>query len=226
MNVVEFYNQVPVLLVLPPFPHHHFCHLLRHQNFNCSKVGPIIQSVELSCGPPRFDIECTLTWDCVGCVLSQRITCIPSIRMSLFLLPSPFLAVSSLYCSSQTGSLHLWISKPCFLCCFFLTLYLWTFQNCRLLGAEYFWWYVRKILSSVHKALFALAGRRAKLLFPRRKQTVIWVAVSEKLVWTKWWLCETLAKGRSGALTVERSILTWTKKKKTPGLVALLFHLH
>ena len=41
-------------------------------------------------------------------------------------------------------------------------------------------------------------------------------------VWTKWWLCEALARGRSGALTVQRSILTWIHKQHQ-ALSAFLF---
>lgn len=48
----------------------------------------------------------------------------------------------------------------------FITLY---FNISQLLILEYFWWYVRNILSSVHMALFILARRRAKLS-PLQKQ--------------------------------------------------------
>lgn len=70
-----------------------------------------------------------------------------------------------------------WKSQPCEVFDFevsttgcvyiFFTLYLWTFQSCWFVGGEYFWWYVRYVLSSVHMALFALAGSRAKLFPPR-----------------------------------------------------------
>lgn len=82
-------------------------------------------------------------------------------------------------------------------------------------------------------ALFisALAVCRAKLFFPpRHTQMVICVADRKKKrlvwkVWTKWWLCETLAKGRSGAPTVQRLILTWIINNTRPCQPSILIYV-
>lgn len=110
MNVVEIHNQVPMLLICPPFPPTTGFPPLHHQNSKCSIGGPIIPKLRIplfwSCGPVRIDIECTLTLDCVGCLIFRE-NRLHSIHSNVIFshhisCPPHFLAICS-YCSSHIG---------------------------------------------------------------------------------------------------------------------------
>lgn len=125
-----------VISFAPFSHHHHFIIFCITKILIVAKGAFIIQNGNLSCGPLRIDIECTLTWDCVGCVLSQKIACIPSIRMSCFHTVSFALPVFSRFVHTVAPSLGLPKLGVCISGfqkkIFFFTLYLWTFQSCRI----------------------------------------------------------------------------------------------
>lgn len=95
-----------------------------------------------SCGPVRIDIECTLTWDCVGCVLlrENRLHSIHSNVMfsHRFLLPCPFFLKPFVHTVAPTfGDRHHCLYLESGVCNSgfqnlfpIITLYLWTFQSC------------------------------------------------------------------------------------------------
>lgn len=165
-----------------PFSFHHFVTSCITKIQSVAKGGPILPKF-WSCGPVRIDIECTLTLDCVGCVLFREKS--PAFHpfechlLTPFILPSSFLAVCS-YCSSHIGVDLCLLNWECasldfkiFFFFFFNTVFV-NISELLILGGEYFWWYVRNILSSVHMALFALAGCRAKLSLPPTPDTHRW----------------------------------------------------
>lgn len=88
MNVVEIHNQVPVLLIFARFSFNPFA-VSCITKIQCVAKGeglfyPIFGLVALF----GVDIECTLTLDCVGCVLLRKSPAFHPFECHLF---TPFL---------------------------------------------------------------------------------------------------------------------------------------